>query len=1164
MYIGVLFNMNLGLLSSNVIVAVAYFIAGQAGLLLAIPPSNAAAVWPAAGVALAAVIISGPRVLLGILLAGILVQTDSFLDPSTTEKLISSLVIGTIISTGAVIQAWLGARLVQGILKNDEGLLNESSIIVFCLLVGPVACLISASVGMLTLWFQGILTMSDLPLAWSTWWIGDTIGVIIFSPIILCFFGKPRHLWKQRISSVAIPLCILSTVAVFAFKFSYQHEMNYVEQAFENNTLRFNNELINSFNIHLELTEDLKEYFDNSVEVTKEEFPSYVRSKLSRHSEIKALEWIPKIAHKDREFFETNTGIQIKVPDGKGAMKRSPAKDVYLPIEYLEPFIGNESALGFDILNNPSAVKAVEATCSSGKVVVTDPVKLIQGKGTETGVVFYAPVYKKNDRVAGNENCETLLGIVASVFRLENEIHNIHERLPDLKLLVSIKNNAQMFYSDVAGKDEIHKIPSQFQFERRYKTAVANQQWELIFSPAIGFISLYSSWSIWLVIVGGALICGIFGSGLLMLTGRTLQTEEKVRQRTKALNIEIKEREDVAALLALENECLGMIAQENSIHHILNTITMYIEKMVPGSMSSIFLLDPSGRYLKHASAPSLPADYTTAIDGVEIGPDVGSCGTAAYLNKQIIVTDIANDPLWKNYRGPALKSGLKSCWSTPITVANEKVLGTFALYFDTPTEHDAKLIDLTYRMANVTAIAILRKKTEDKLTYHATHDALTGLINRREFEQRAVRLLESAKLSQETHALFFMDLDQFKVINDNCGHTAGDEMLRQITLELQRVVRKQDTLARLGGDEFGVLMENCTLEQAHRVATLLLEAVQNYQFFWEGQSFRVGVSIGMVAITDALCDLRKLMKEADAACYMAKDCGRNRIHVYHPDDIEIAQRHGEMQWVSRINEALRENRFCLYAQTIAPLNGDSEKHYELLIRMLDEKGEMIPPGAFLPAAERYNLISEIDYWVIQQAIELLAANPEFLKKINFISINLSGQSLANHTMLNFIISQLDSSGINGEKICFEITETAAISNLNLAVKFISTLKDKGCQFALDDFGSGLSSFAYLKNLPVDYLKIDGMFVKGIVDDPIDRAMVKSINEIGQIMGMKTIAEFVENNEIRDMLREIGVNYAQGYGVAKPKSFHEILAQNLNDSYYDDVGYFDSEDELIVF
>jgi EAL domain-containing protein (putative c-di-GMP-specific phosphodiesterase class I) len=249
-----------------------------------------------------------------------------------------------------------------------------------------------------------------------------------------------------------------------------------------------------------------------------------------------------------------------------------------------------------------------------------------------------------------------------------------------------------------------------------------------------------------------------------------------------------------------------------------------------------------------------------------------------------------------------------------------------------------------------------------------------------------------------------------------------------------------------------------------------------------------------------------------------------------------------MQWVARINQAIEEDRFCLYAQSIVPLDGSTDKHYELLIRMEDEKGGIIPPGAFLPAAERYDLISKLDRWVIEKTFSLLTVNPTFLEQINFCSINLSGQSLTDPEILEYIITQLDESGVQGEKICFEITETAAIYNLNIAMKFISTLKGLRCRFALDDFGSGLSSFAYLKNLPVDYLKIDGMFVKNIVDDPIDHAMVKSINEIGQVMGMKTIAEFVENNKIKDKLREIGVNYVQGFGIDKPQPLDVLLGK----------------------
>ncbi len=435
-----------------------------------------------------------------------------------------------------------------------------------------------------------------------------------------------------------------------------------------------------------------------------------------------------------------------------------------------------------------------------------------------------------------------------------------------------------------------------------------------------------------------------------------------------------------------------------------------------------------------------------------------------------------------------------------------------------------------------------RKQADEKISYQASHDALTGLINRHEFERRGERLLTTIKEDKGEHAMCYLDLDQFKIVNDTCGHVAGDEMLHQLSTVLQNTIRHSDTLARLGGDEFGVLMEHCSLDDAHRVTTSLLKVIQDYQFTWEEHSFKVGVSIGLVPITDSIANLTELLKEADAACYMAKDKGRNRIHVYHTQDSEIAQRHGEMQWVTRIYRAMEEDRFCLYAQSIVPLDGSNDKHYELLIRMIGDKGVIIPPGAFLPAAERYNLISQLDRWVVKKAFILLAEHPEFLNQIHFISINLSGPTLADESFLSFVIKLLDSTGIKGEKICFEITETAAISNLGKADIFIATLNQYGCSFALDDFGSGLSSFGYLKNLDVDYLKIDGMFVKDIVDDPIDHAMVKSINEIGQVMGMQTIAEFVENDEIKGMLREIGVNYAQGYGIEKPMPLDNLLNQ----------------------
>jgi diguanylate cyclase (GGDEF)-like protein/PAS domain S-box-containing protein len=434
----------------------------------------------------------------------------------------------------------------------------------------------------------------------------------------------------------------------------------------------------------------------------------------------------------------------------------------------------------------------------------------------------------------------------------------------------------------------------------------------------------------------------------------------------------------------------------------------------------------------------------------------------------------------------------------------------------------------------------------EELSYQASHDVLTGLVNRREFERRMERVLSNIQQDKSEHALCFMDLDQFKVVNDTCGHTAGDELLRQISVVLDGTVRKRDTLARLGGDEFGLLMEHCSLDHAYRVANQLQQVTREFQFKWENRVFKIGVSIGLVPITEGVSNLSELLTHADAACYMAKDLGRNRIHVYQADDEELSKRRDEMQWVARLYKALEDDRFQLYAQSIIPLDETAPKrlHFELLLRLVDEQETLIPPGAFLPAAERYHLIAKLDAWVIKTAFNILRQHPQALKQIGLCSINLSGQSLADHDLLSFITEQLNEGTIEPQKICFEITETAAISHLDTASAFISSLKKLGCKFALDDFGSGLSSFGYLKTLDVDYLKIDGMFVKDIVKDPIDYATVKSINEIGQVMGKLTIAEFVEDEAIMDKLREIGVDYAQGYGIGRPRPLEEICETNV--------------------
>ncbi|MBT8080007.1 MAG: EAL domain-containing protein [Gammaproteobacteria bacterium] len=444
-----------------------------------------------------------------------------------------------------------------------------------------------------------------------------------------------------------------------------------------------------------------------------------------------------------------------------------------------------------------------------------------------------------------------------------------------------------------------------------------------------------------------------------------------------------------------------------------------------------------------------------------------------------------------------------------------------------------------------------KRKTAQKAARQATHDSLTGLVNRREFERRLQRTLETARLENVEHALCYVDLDQFKVINNSCGHAAGDELLRQIAAMLRGQVRKRDTLARLGGDKFAILMERCPLAPAERVANALLEAISDFRFAWEHHNFNIGVSIGLVPITEISPNITGILAAADSACYAARDEGCNRVHTFRPDDVELARRHGEMQWVSRIQRALDEDRFQLTYQPIVPVDGlnHGNPHYELLLRMKDEAGNIVRPSSFMPAAERYNLATKIDRWVIRSAFKWLSRHREHLERLYLCQINLSGLSLGNGDYLEFVIDQLHEANITPQNICFEITETAAIADLSSATHFIKVLKERGCRFALDDFGCGLSSFAYLKHLPVDIVKIDGVFVKDIVDDSLDLAMVKSINDIAQAMGKKTIAEWVESEAILQKLKlpEIGVNFAQGYHIGRPRPIDEMLNHGCSSS-----------------
>ncbi|ALS96946.1 EAL domain-containing protein [Lacimicrobium alkaliphilum] len=442
-----------------------------------------------------------------------------------------------------------------------------------------------------------------------------------------------------------------------------------------------------------------------------------------------------------------------------------------------------------------------------------------------------------------------------------------------------------------------------------------------------------------------------------------------------------------------------------------------------------------------------------------------------------------------------------------------------------------------------------RKESNLSLEYMATHDPLTGVHNRREFERSLKSALEQANQSGEELTLLYMDLDQFKVVNDTCGHKAGDVLIKQLSKQLNDVVEGKGLLARLGGDEFGVLLqgEQASKDNAFLLANKLLNVLQQFRFVWENRIFTLGISIGLVPYDEQIQTSEQLLSMADSACYMAKEEGRNQIHAYSKEDEKIQRYETELHWVSLINQALQHDRFELFYQHYHPLHKLAEGyHYEILLRMRGEEGEeMVSPGTFLPAAERYNLTAQIDKWVIEHYFKWLADNPQHKQQLVKANINLSGHSLGDKELRLFVLNAFEKYAIPYNKICFEITESVAIIKMDETLQFIKTFHQLGCQFALDDFGSGFSSYGYLKSLPVDFVKIDGSFVRDLLIDPVDMAMVRSIKEVAKAMGMQTVAEFVESKEIMIELGKIGVDYAQGYGVARPASIREFAPLTIS-------------------
>lgn len=1134
------------MLRLNFFLALGYFLGGYLGTLLAVPPSHASSIWPAAGIALAGIVTYGKCVIPGIWLGAFFTQVYAFLDIANLQNIPTSLLIGSIASTAATAQAAFGAWLIKRTLGANNPLIDDGSILRFFALGGPLSCIISASIGITTLYLEGVINLENIAFSWMTWWVGDVIGVLIFTPLLLCFISTPRNQWQLRINSVALPLVILSLLVGALFQLGKSQEQARINVIFEERANLLHNALQNEINRHIEINQTLKGFFDSSINVTPDEFKLFTQSVFSDHETLLALEWIPRITADNRSLYEQllGPGFTIRASDGKQGMLPVSFRSEHFPIAYVEPFQGNEQAFGFDVSTNSMAYQAIQMARNTGVTTVTDIIHLVQDPKNRPGAVIYSPVYQSHKSLNTLEqHRQYLRGFVASVLLVGNEVNEVKRHFDNLHILLKITDEAVELFNETADISSTLNLDFQA-LEKTIPLPLANRIWSVTYRAAPQFYQTQISWNIWWLILGGFLLTGLTGLGLLMLTGRTMQTEGIVKIRTQELEKEITWRKKIIQQHNDHNKVLQAIASPAPLSDILELIANTIERNYPNCLCAIHLLDEEGKHLHSGAAPSLPEFYIHALDGIAIGDGAGSCGTAAYRGQRVIIEDLDQHPNCQDFVVLAKQAGLAACWAEPIFSSTHRVLGTLSIYHRTPNYPDTELVTEINELAQLASIAIERKLSEKKVAHLAFFDALTNLPNRRLFMANLEKALSSDKRHKTNGALLYLDLDHFKTLNDSLGHDIGDELLIQVANRLKQCIRDEDTVARLGGDEF-VLLLNCReispdimLEHALTMAERVQKALQApYQL--KKHIHHITPSIGITLVPNLNITPGEILKQADTAMYYAKNRGRNAISFYNED----MQRRADQRLIMEndLRDALAQQQFSLHYQPQFDANHQLIGAEALLRWLHPEKG-LISVTDFIHVAEETGLILLIGDWVIREACLQLLKWPG----LPHLAVNISPKQFRQPKFYQKITAILDKHGIVTPRLTLEITEGSLIEDIDETIEKLQALQNRGISISIDDFGTGYSSLAYLKQLPLNQLKIDQSFVRNIVTDHNDSVIVETIIVMAQHLGLSVIAEGVETIEQVQFLRDSNCKGYQGYFFSKPLAADEFTRQFIKE------------------
>lgn len=1076
--------------------AFAYYLAAKLSLPLTAPPSGASAFWPAAGIALALVLKFGPKLLLGVFLGSLMINIELY-GLNTLSSPSASVLLVILIALSSTLSAYFGLKLIQKYARYPDPLISELSTLKLLVLGGPIAALLPMLISISALIATGIIPIENAIFSGFTWWLGDSVGVFIVTPLILLFFDLPGKTDAHRKWAVTIPVIVALLITIGLFQNSVESENKRLQMDLDYQASTLGAELNREINTHINLTQYLRDTIVTNGYVELNNFLNSTHSIRQLHPDIQVITWDVLVKNEERSLFEKqmqaihHLNYQITKRDDHGNMTRIENKQEYAAAAYVSPYKNNEKALGYDPTSNPELSAFFYTARDTGKATITSRVNLVQSGNDRIGIINYLPAYKQGyllDTIKQRQIA--FIGNLASIYYLDDIIVNELKALPlvdtGLTILDITENERPIqLYSTLTNASVDND------FTAYYVTHIANRIWQIKITPTANYFKNNYSGNVWIVLFIGMLFTATMTVALMISTGRRARIEEVVSQRTASL---LKAKEDLRLLaITFESNEAIMITDSNNL---IMRVNQAFTKMTGYTQEEVLGKDP----------------------------DILSSGKHS-------------DSFYQNMRQALLENGSyeSEIWNRRKNgqVYPERHLITSI------TDKSGKIINYVSVFSDITT----QKAHEDRIQFLAFYDQLTSLPNRRLLLDRLQYNLSLSQRNKKHGVLMFLDLDDFKKINDSLGHEVGDELLQQAAARIKLPLRRADTVARLGGDEFVILVANQTLEGdaliefASNLAENIIEAFQQ-PFHIKGYEHHISTSIGITIFPPTEQTAVSILGQADTAMYKSKKMGKNTFCFYEQAMQAIAE--AKLALEHDLRRAIEQQQFSLNYQPQVD-NSGKLLAVEALIRWHHPERSWVSPAEFIPLAEDSGLIIPIGQWVLVNACTQLQSWLQQGLQIQHISVNVSPKQFRQNDFIANIKSALNQSGLPAKNLMLEITEGIVLDNVEDTIQKMDTLKQIGIQFSIDDFGTGYSSLSYLKRLPIDELKIDQSFVRDIATDKDDAAIVATIIAMASHLNLTVVAEGVENFQQLDFLTANGCVLFQGYHFSRPLTAVDLLS-----------------------